>query len=130
MEYRQSVETIISELNEEPVGPVNFAQLQKRDQETSKGLRPKWNDEDPKDYSIATDTSLDVDGALHKATTGRVDPDQATQAIVDDVLRRLSGGDDFRKTDNTEHAENHDEDEPSEGIEFSDAFQEFCSRSR
>jgi|ERR1700723_287548 len=130
MEYGQSVETIISELNEGPVGPVNFAQLQKRDQATSKGLRPQWNNETPRDFSVASDPLIDVDNALFKATSSQLDPDGTTKLIVDDVLRRLaSDGDDFRRTDNAEHAENHDDDEPSEDIEFSDAFQEFCARS-
>jgi hypothetical protein len=119
MEYGQSVETILAELLEPAVGVVSFAELTKRDVAIDKALRPPW-DSEIRDYSVSADVTLDVDGALFKATTARVNPDETTRLIVADVLRRLaSDGDDFRRTDPAEHDEDH---------EFSDAFQEFCAR--
>jgi hypothetical protein len=112
MEYGQSVETILAELLEGPVGPVNFVEVQRRDAAVAKGLRPKWNDEEPRDFSVASDPLSDVDNALFKATTGRLDPDEATAAIVSDVLKRLAG-DDLRK-DSDDEPEDHSEDEPKE----------------
>jgi hypothetical protein len=125
-----NLQTIIDELLEPAVGVVSFADLTKRDVQISKALRPPWNNEEPKDYSVPVDVTQDIDTPMFKAVTGRVNPDETTKLIVEDVLRRLaSDGDDFRRTDPAEHAENHDDDEPSdEDHEFSDAFVEFCAR--
>jgi hypothetical protein len=114
IENGASFDTIKLALEEQPVQPVSFAEMQRRDEVVAKGLRPTWNDEAPKDYSSVTDTSLDVDGALQKATTGRVDPDAATAEIVANVLKRLADDSDFRKTDEREPEETDDEDEPKE----------------
>jgi hypothetical protein len=129
IENGASFDTIKLFLEEPPVQPVEYRELTKRDEAVEKALRPPW-DSEIRDYSVPTDATLDVDGALFKAVTGRVNPDETTKLIVEDVLRRLaSDGDDFRRTDPAEHDEDHDDDEPSdEDHEFSDAFVEFCAR--
>jgi hypothetical protein len=64
MEYGQSVETIIGELNEAPVQPVSFAEMQRRDEVVAEGLRPKWTGEH----------SFDVEKAIASGPVGEVVP--------------------------------------------------------
>ncbi len=114
MENGANIDTIISELNEGPVGPITFEQLGKLDKAAA-GLRPRWNSEEPRDYSIVN-SQPDIDAAFVKVTANRVDPDAATAAITADVLRRLSsGGDDhFRATNDIEDEEADEDDEAAE----------------
>jgi hypothetical protein len=112
MEHGQIVETIQQELEESSTRELSYADLQKRDAVT-KGLRPRWNSETPKDYSVAS-TTPDIDAALYKAVNAPADPDVATAEIVADVMKRLAGDGDFRKTDEREPEEADEDDEPVE----------------
>jgi hypothetical protein len=122
VENGASVDTIKLVLDEEPVGPVKYADI------ATPVVKSHWGGE-PFVPAVGTATP-DIDGSMFKATAGRVDPDAATDEIIADVLKQLSGGGDFRKTSKTDEREpeDHADDEPSEAVEFSDAFTEFCSR--
>jgi hypothetical protein len=112
MEHGQIVETIQQELEESSTRELTYADLQKRDTVT-KGLRPKYNDEEPRDY-MAANATPDIDASLFKATNAQADPDETTRQITQDVLRRLASGDDLRRNDDAEPPESRDDDEPSE----------------